>query len=36
VLAGAMPRPLEWAAIVLLAVGVAWTVRLHAVEEPAH
>jgi len=36
VLAGAMPRPLEWAAIVLLSVGVAWTVRLHAVDEPTH
>ena len=35
-LAGAAPRPLEWAAIVLLSVGVAWTVRLHAIDEPAH
>ena len=33
---GAMPRPLEWAAIVLLGAGVAWTVRRHAVEEPVH
>ena len=32
----ALPRPLEWAAIVLLSAGVAWTVRLHAVDEPAH
>jgi len=35
-LAGAAPRPLEWAAIVLLSAGVAWTVRLHAIDEPAH
>lgn len=35
-LAGSLPRPLEWAAIVLLAVGVGWTVRLHAVDEPTH
>lgn len=35
-LAGATPRPLEWAAIVLLSAGVAWTVRLHAIDEPAH
>ena len=34
--AKAAPRPLEWAAIVLLSVGVAWTVRLHATGEPAH
>jgi drug/metabolite transporter (DMT)-like permease len=34
--AKAAPRPLEWAAMVLLSVGVAWTVRLHAVDEPAH
>jgi len=32
----AMPRPLEWAAMGLLAVGVAWTVRLHAIDEPTH
>lgn len=36
VLAGTAPRPLEWAAMVLLSAGVAWTVRLHAVDEPAH
>ena len=35
-LAKAWPRPLEWAAIALLSTGVAWTVRLHAVDEPAH
>lgn len=33
---GAMPRPLEWAAIALLGTGVAWTVRRHAVDEPTH
>jgi len=29
----AWPRPLEWAAIVLLVAGVAWSVRVHALED---
>ncbi|MDO8071580.1 DMT family transporter [Janthinobacterium sp. SUN176] len=30
-----MPRPLEWAAMVLLTAGVLWSVRRHAQEEGA-
>ena len=29
-----LPRPLEIAAIVLLVLGVAWSVRVHAMEQP--
>ncbi|MEG1117846.1 MAG: EamA/RhaT family transporter, partial [Janthinobacterium sp.] len=28
-----MPRPLEWAAMLLLTAGVLWSVRRHAQEE---
>ena len=31
-----LPRPLEAAAIVLLTVGVMWSVRVHAVEEAGY
>lgn len=31
---GRLPRPLEIAAIVLLMIGVAWSVRLHATDKP--
>jgi drug/metabolite transporter (DMT)-like permease len=30
-----LPRPLEIAAIVLLMIGVAWSVRLHATDKSA-
>lgn len=33
---GQWPRPLEWAAMLLLVTGVLWSVRKHAVQEPAH